>query len=219
MNKKLIALFVFGVASVTGTTYAQEVKGDALAGETKSAMCYGCHGIKGYHASFPEIHRVPKISGQSAKYIVSALTAYKKGERRHPSMKGVATTLSDQDMADLAAYYSGLGGGSKAADVLPTPSVEVAALLNKGACVSCHGANLSKPTDPSYPKIAGQHADYLYVALKAYKQEKGTVVGRANPIMGGVAKQFDTKELKLISNYLGSLDSDLETTTHGRFQK
>jgi cytochrome c553 len=66
----------------------------------------------------------------------------------------------------------------------------VAALIEKGACVSCHGANFSKPIDPSYPKIAGQYADYLYVALKSYTVEGNNVVGRANPIMAGIAKQF-----------------------------
>jgi cytochrome c553 len=75
--------------------------------------------------------------------------------------------------------------------------VQVAELLKKGACVSCHGDNFAKPIDPSYPKIAGQHADYLFVALKAYKVEKQHQhVGRGNAIMGGIAKQFTNAELK-----------------------
>ncbi len=84
---------------------AEDIKGDAQAGEKKIAMCIGCHGIIGYQASFPVVYKVPKISGQTASYIVAALTAYKKGERRNPTMRGIATTLSDQDMADVAAYY------------------------------------------------------------------------------------------------------------------
>ena len=79
---------------------AQEVKGDAKAGAGKVATCIGCHGIKGYQASFPEVYKVPMISGQGAKYISSALTAYQKGERRHPTMRGIATALSEQDIAD-----------------------------------------------------------------------------------------------------------------------
>ena len=79
---------------------------DAKAGEKKAAMCIGCHGIPGYKASFPEVYSVPMIAGQNAKYIVSALTQYKKGDRKHPTMRGVATSLSEQDMADLAAFYS-----------------------------------------------------------------------------------------------------------------
>ncbi len=69
-------------------------------------MCVGCHGINGYQASFPEVHKVPMIAGQSAKYIVAALTAYKNGDRKHPTMRGIADTLTEQDMADLAAYYA-----------------------------------------------------------------------------------------------------------------
>eukprot|EP01036_Dinobryon_divergens_P038567 gene38567-50650_t len=82
MNKFLSLLSVLLVACVTAfPVHAQEVKGDAKAGEKKIAMCIGCHGIQGYQASFPEIYKVPKISGQGAKYIISALSAYKKGDR------------------------------------------------------------------------------------------------------------------------------------------
>ena len=68
----------------------------------------------------------------------------------------------------------------------------MAALLKKGDCVSCHGANFSKPIDPAYPKLAGQHADYLYVALKAYQIDNNPHVGRANPIMMGMAGRSRT---------------------------
>jgi len=84
--------------------------------------------------------------------------------------------------------------------------------------VSCHGANFSKPIDPSYPKIAGQHADYLFVALKAYKSpDTSQAVGRSNPIMGGMAKQFSNPELKALANYIGSLDGELKTVPESRF--
>ena len=105
MNQLLLSLSAFLVASVTVlSAHAQEIKGDAKAGEKKNAMCIGCHGIVGYQASFPEIHKVPKISGQGEKYIIAALNAYKKGERKHPTMRGVSVSLSDQDMADLAVF-------------------------------------------------------------------------------------------------------------------
>lgn len=87
--------------------------GDAAAGAKKISMCVGCHGIPGYKTAFPEVYSVPKIGGQSPTYIVKALQAYKSGERNHPSMKGIAATLTDKDMADLAAYYS--AGPSKVA--------------------------------------------------------------------------------------------------------
>ena len=85
---------------------AQGIKGDAKAAEGKTAMCIGCHGIGGYKASFPEVFSVPMIGGQSAKYIENALTAYRKGDRSHPTMQAIAGGLSDQDIADLAAYYA-----------------------------------------------------------------------------------------------------------------
>ena len=87
--------------------------GDAAAGERKTTMCQGCHGIPGYHTAFPEVYHVPRLGGQHAAYIVKALQEYKAGNRSHPSMRAIATGLSDRDMADLAAYYS--AGAAKTA--------------------------------------------------------------------------------------------------------
>jgi cytochrome c553 len=87
--------------------------GNAAAGAKKTSMCAGCHGIDGYKTAFPEVYSVPRIGGQNPAYIIKALNAYKSGERSHPSMRGIAATLSDADMADLAAYYS--AGPSKLA--------------------------------------------------------------------------------------------------------
>ncbi|PJI96306.1 cytochrome c553 [Acidovorax sp. 69] len=220
MNKTLTTLFALAVASVTALSHAQEAKGDVEAGKQKIAMCIGCHGITGYQASFPEVHKVPMISGQSGKYIAAALVAYQKGERKHPTMRGIAESLSEKDIADVSAYYEqhGKTGAELPAKAAREPSVQVAELLKKGACVSCHGDNFAKPIDPSYPKIAGQHSDYLFVALKSYKAEKNTKVGRGNAIMGGVAKQFTNAELKALSSYVGSLEGDLHTVPQSRFR-
>lgn len=181
-------------------------------------MCIGCHGIPNYRASFPEIHQVPMISGQGAKYIVSALNAYKKGERKHPTMRGIAASLSDQDMADLAAYYAAHPVPATAAAAAPVPSAAVAELLKKGNCASCHGENMNKPIDGSYPKLAGQHADYLFVALKAYKTENNANIGRSNGIMGGMVKPFTNAELKAMANYIASMPGDLSTVTNAKFR-
>lgn len=98
--KKLFAfLALAGVASFAAAA-------DVAKADNKTAMCIGCHGIPGYKATFPEVYQVPMIGGQSAKYIENALNAYKKGERKHPSMSGIAAGLTDQDIAELAAYYS-----------------------------------------------------------------------------------------------------------------
>jgi cytochrome c553 len=236
MNKLLTTLFALAVACVTGLADAQAPAATAPAPaataqaaapaaakslEAKTAMCMGCHGIVRYQTSFPEVYKVPLIFGQSAKYIAAALNAYKKGDRKHPTMRGIATSLSDQDILDMANYFASHGKDDAAA--LPDklgkePNAQVAPLLQKAACVSCHGANLSKPIDPSYPKIAGQYPDYLFVALKAYKTENNQAVGRSNPIMGAIAKQFSNAELKALAEYVSSLDGEVTVHPESRFR-
>lgn len=187
---------------------------DVAAGEKKAAMCIGCHGIPRYQASFPEVYKVPLISGQGAKYIASALVAYKKGDRKHPTMRAIAGSLSDADIADLSAFYEQYGASSvkTVADAAaPAAPADVAALLTKGACASCHGANFNKPIDGAYPKIGGQYADYLYAALRAYGTEGNPQVGRSNPVMSAQVKQFTRAELKAMSDYLATLKGDLHT--------
>lgn len=228
MNLLFNAFLALGVACVTGMAHSQaaapaQAPQQAAAGagiEAKVAMCMGCHNIRGYQASFPEVHKVPMIAGQSAKYIAAALNAYKNGDRKHPTMRGIAVSLTDQDIATISAYYEALPKGVKPLGDKPgrEPSAQVAGLLQKAACASCHGANYSKPIDPSYPKLAGQHADYLFVALKAYKAENNPAVGRNNGVMGAIAKQFSNAELKVIANYMASLDSELRVHPESRFR-
>jgi len=98
----------FGLALATFAASAQQ-SGDAVAAKNKVAMCIGCHGVPGYKTAYPDVYHVPMIAGQQPAYIVKALQAYKSGERKHPSMRGIAASLSDKDMADLAAYYAGVG--------------------------------------------------------------------------------------------------------------
>jgi cytochrome c553 len=102
--KKIYALLVLYAIAQAGI--AAEIIGNPKAAPAKIEMCIGCHAIPGYKATFPEVYPVPMIGGQSAKYIEAALNAYKKGDRKHPSMNGIAASLSDQDIADVAAYYS-----------------------------------------------------------------------------------------------------------------
>lgn len=220
MKKVVSVALALTVSALSSMAMAQDIKGDANAGEKKIAMCIGCHGIVGYQASFPEVYKVPKISGQNEKYIASVLNAYKKGERKHPTMRGIADSLSDQDIADVAAYYANHGKveGATLPDKAKEPSAKAAALLSKGACTSCHGENFAKTIDPSYPKIAGQNADYLFVALKSYKVEGTTTWGRSNGVMGGVAKQFSNAELKELANYLAAQQGDLKTIPQSRFR-
>lgn len=102
---KLLAATAF-CASATGTLAA-----DAALGRAKTSMCAGCHGIQGYRWAYPEVYHVPKLGGQHAAYLVKALQGYKSGARNHPTMRAIAASLSDADIADLAAYYASVKPG------------------------------------------------------------------------------------------------------------
>lgn len=219
MNKAIsLLLALAATVSLAGTASAQDLKGDAQAGAKKNAMCIGCHGIPGYQASFPQVYKVPMISGQNGKYIAAALDAYRKGERKHPSMKGVAASLSDQDIADLAAYYEAHGKAA-AAPAVPAQAELPAGLKDKlAACTACHGANFNNTTDPANPRLAGQHADYLTMALRAYQTEGSQVVGRSNATMVGMAKTLSDAEVKQIAVYLSGLPGELKTLPQSKFR-
>ena len=101
-RKSSIALAVLGFVFAANAAAAD---GNAEAGRQKASMCMGCHGIDGYRLTFPEVYQVPKIGGQHASYLVKALQGYKTGSRNNATMRAIASSLTDQDMADLAAYY------------------------------------------------------------------------------------------------------------------
>src|SRR6266436_755206 len=148
--------------------------GDAeLAHRNKTAMCIGCHGIPGYKTAFPEVYHVPKIAGQQPAYLIGALKAYRSGERSHPSMRGIAASLSDQDMADLAAYYGLTAGTAQASGDAESGKAKVAQV-----CAACHGPDGNRPSAPDQPILAGQYYDYLVRALSDYKSG-----ARSNGIM------------------------------------
>src|SRR5215212_7702903 len=107
MKTSSISGLILAALALPTASFAQaQAAGNPDAGRHKSSMCAGCHNIPGYKTAFPSVYSVPKLDGQHAAYIVSALRAYKSGERQHPSMRAIAASLSDQDMADLAAFYS-----------------------------------------------------------------------------------------------------------------
>ncbi len=221
MINKAVTLLL-ALSGMCSLSLAQDAKpGDANKGAGKAAMCIGCHGIVGYQASFPEVYRVPMIAGQGGKYIVSALQAYAKGERKHPTMRAIAGSLSDADMADLAAYYENQDKGASAAAnaasvATPLPDALKTKLV---ACVACHGANFSTPIDPSYPRLAGQHADYLRAALRSYHVDGNPNVGRSNALMrsqmvqeagGKKTLTFSSAEVRQVAAYLAALPGGLK---------
>jgi cytochrome c553 len=94
------------VAAAFVVSISARADGDPARGHARAAMCEGCHGIPDYRTAYPQVYAVPKIGGQESAYIVKALQDYKSGARKHPTMQGIAATLSEQDMTDLAAYYA-----------------------------------------------------------------------------------------------------------------
>jgi cytochrome c553 len=106
MLRYLIAVPLLAAGFAAAPAQAQTAPvGDPAKGREKVQMCQGCHGIEGWRTAFPEVYKVPRIAGQHPAYMVKALQAYRSGERGHPTMKAIAATLTDGDMADLAAYY------------------------------------------------------------------------------------------------------------------
>jgi cytochrome c553 len=222
MKKTLISLStLLGLLALAPAARSQDVKADPAAGEKKAAMCIGCHGIPGYQASFPEVHKVPMIAGQDASYIVSSLQGYAKGDRKHPTMRAIAGSLSSQDMADLAAFYQQQAKGVPAvpAKLESAPPAAVVQLLDKQVpkCVTCHGENFSAPIALA-PKLAGQHADYLYVALKSYAVQNNPQLGRNHPSMTSVAPKYTNAELRQLANYLSTLPSELRVVPQPRLR-
>ena len=108
MKMPVRLLLVAAALALAAPALAQQpaLVGDPAEAHKKIAMCEGCHGIPGYRTAYPDVYHVPKLGGQSVAYLTNALNAYKAGQRKHPSMRGIAASLSDKDIADLAAYYS-----------------------------------------------------------------------------------------------------------------
>ena len=100
----MVAMAALTFAATAGAQTPAGPAGDAGAGSKKNSMCIGCHGIEGYKTAFPEVYSVPKIGGQHPAYIVKALQAYKTGDRKHPSMVGIAATLTDQDIEMICRH-------------------------------------------------------------------------------------------------------------------
>ena len=143
------------------------LQGDAKRGAVLAQTCAGCHGIPGSFNANPVYH-VPKLGGQNADYIEVALQGYRRGTRGHETMQAQAASLSDQDIADIAAYFAGWPGEAETGR-LRASAAEIEAGRTKAAtCVACHGPE-GVAAAPQWPNLAGQHESYLTAALAQYK--------------------------------------------------
>jgi cytochrome c553 len=183
-------------------------------------MCIGCHGIKGYQASFPEIYKVPMISGQGAKYIVAALAAYQKGERKHPTMRGIA---DHAERPGHGRHCRLLRKQRPQGPASPLPASRRSSprpgrrAAQEGRLCVLPRRELQQADRSAYPKIAGQHADYLFVALKSYKTEGNATWGRSNGVMAALPSSSAMPSSRL-ANYMASLPGELQTVPQSKFR-
>ena len=211
MKKTIIILATVLFASLSSSIIAA---GDPEAGQTKSATCMGCHGLAGNST----IATFPKLAGQGEAYLLKQLQNFKSGERNNAMMAGVASLLSEQDMMDIAAYYSiqTISENSAKGDA---ETIELGRKIYVGgkmetqttACIACHGPKgLGIPT-AGFPALSAQHANYTTAQLKAFRQysineQTGSDdVSRANEMMVNVAKGLTTVEIEALAQYIAGL--------------
>jgi cytochrome c553 len=175
---------------------------DAARGQTLAYTCLGCHGIPNYKNVYPT-YDVPKLRGQHPEYIVAALKAYKSKERSHATMHAHAASMTEQDMADIAAFLSGTAVQAAAASATPASSNEIPKVAQ--TCTACHGTDGVGIT-VDYPTLSGQHASYLARSLIDYKRG-----GRRNPVMMGFASQLTDAEIEALAHYFARKQPSLDT--------
>jgi len=190
---------VFATVLALGASASALAAGDAARGKVLSYTCLGCHGIADYHNAYPN-YPVPRLGGQHADYIVAALKEYRSQQRSHATMQVQAATLSDQDMEDIAAFFSSEATVKTGLTITGTPPAKVAQL-----CVACHGKDGVGVSD-AYPTLTGQQADYLEQALREYALGE-----RKNPVMGTFVKSLTPQDITEVAEYYAAQGPGLKT--------
>jgi cytochrome c553 len=204
MKMRWLCLGLGALGLVASTAQAE---GDASAGQNKAVTCVACHGQDGNSVN-PEW---PKLAGQHEQYLLRQMQLFKGGERDNPIMFGMVATLTEQDMADLSAFYASQSIQAGVADETLVRDGERLyragdAQLGVPACAACHGPTGRGNPETGYPAIGGQHTQYVANALKAFRE--GAVWGkgdRANVIMSGVAQRLTDAEIVAVSSYIEGL--------------
>lgn len=193
------AVLACGALASAALAQSPPLNGNPARGKVLSQTCLGCHGIAGYRNAYPN-YEVPKLWGQFPEYIVAALHEYRAGQRAHTTMHAQASTLSDQDIEDIASYFGGepLRRGATPAGAHAPPAAAA-------VCVACHGAD-GVGVVPQYPSLAGQHPDYMVQALREYKDGE-----RKNPVMASMSLPVTEENMWVIAEYYASLRPSLNT--------
>lgn len=213
MKKSFLSIICLLATFTANQTLAA---GDAAAGESKVAMCAGCHGSDGNSmvASFP------KLAGLGEKYMTQQLRMVKSGERVIVEMTGILNGSSDQDLQDMAAYYDNQTRQTSGAQDItligisnPEEALDYGENVYRGgnlktgvaACTGCHSPLGNGNGPAGYPALGGQHADYIAKQLLAYRRGERASGGNA-AIMQGVAANLSDKEIKAVANYISGLN-------------
>lgn len=193
MNKLLISLLVS--LGISGFAHAA---GDAGAGQTKAAVCFGCHGADG-NATAPTF---PKLAGQNEKYIVKQLKDIKGNVRPSAMMAGFAAGLSEQDMEDLAAFFSGLELKPGTSTDATGASIYSAGLADKGvaACAACHGPAGEGNALAGFPSLKGQYGMYVEAQLKAFRD--GARANDPSSMMRDLASKMSDADIKAVAAHI-----------------
>jgi cytochrome c553 len=171
--------------------------GDAERGAVVAQTCTGCHGIPGYFNAQPAYH-VPRLGGQNADYIEVALQGYRRGTRGHDTMQAQASTLSDQDIADVAAYFESFEGDAQTGRTRASEAKIEAGRAKAATCVACHGPE-GVAAAPQWPDLAGQHENYLQVALERYKDG-----GRVDLVMNPLIAPLDLETIEELAAFFAA---------------
>ena len=200
MNKLLVSLLL-----TLGVTGLAQAAGDATAGQTKAAVCGACHGPDGNSAA----PTFPKLAGQGERYLLKQLKDIKSGARPVVPMTGLLDNLSDQDLADLSAYFASQKGSVGAAD--PKLVERGEALFRGGkvedgmpACTGCHAPDGSGNAAAGFPKLGGQHAQYVATQLTNFREGVRTNDGDTM-IMRAIAAKLSNKDIEAVSSYIQGL--------------
>ncbi|PAV47357.1 cytochrome c4 [Pseudomonas sp. HAR-UPW-AIA-41] len=200
MNKVLVTLLL-----TLGITGVAQAAGDAKAGQTKAAMCGACHGADGNSAA----PNFPKLAGQGERYLLKQMNDIKSGNRTVVEMTGLLTNMSEQDMADIAAYFANQSMSVGAADPALVKAGE--ALYRGGklaegmpACTGCHSPNGAGNDAAGFPQLGGQHAQYVAKQLTDFREGNRTNDGDSM-MMRSVAAKLSNKDIQAISSYIQGL--------------
>ncbi|WP_017444209.1 c-type cytochrome [Gayadomonas joobiniege] len=207
MKKSAIALAMF--VGLSATSQASTIDGDAQAGKTKSVTCAACHNADGNSV----IPANPKLAGQSPEYLYKQLKNFKAGAtaedgRPNAIMAGMVAGLNDQDMKDLAVYFSeqkGTPGSTPEEYVAAGQKLYRAGDAKRGlpGCTACHGPNGQGMGLAGFPKLSGQHPDYIANQLKAFRS--GERYNDLNGMMRDIASKMSDKDIEVLSHYISGL--------------